>query len=95
MDFGFGITKHSKNPDAAWRVLESFTAEEGIQASIDDLNNLPAVKGIAPQAANIPRSIREQIGRYNAVLYQARNQRFSNLEVETALRNDMDGVATG
>jgi raffinose/stachyose/melibiose transport system substrate-binding protein len=95
MDFGFGITKNSKNPEAAWRVLESFTAGEGIQASIDDLNNLPAVKGIAPQAANIPQTIKEQIGRYNAVLDQARNQRFSNPEVETALQNAMDGVATG
>jgi raffinose/stachyose/melibiose transport system substrate-binding protein len=95
MDFGFGITKNSKNPEAAWRVLESFTAGEGIQASIDDLNNLPAVKGIAPQAANIPQSIKEQIGRYNAVLDQARNQRFSNPEVETAMQNAMDGIATG
>ncbi|MDR2020708.1 MAG: extracellular solute-binding protein [Treponema sp.] len=95
MDFGFGITKNSKNPEAAWRVLESFTAGEGIQASIDDLNNLPAVKGIAPQAANIPQSIKDQIGQYNAVLDQARNQRFSNPEVETALQNAMDGVATG
>jgi raffinose/stachyose/melibiose transport system substrate-binding protein len=95
MDFGFGITKNSKNPAAAWQVLESFTAGEGIQASVDDLNNLPAVKGIAPQAANIPQSIKEQIGRYNAVLDQARNQRFSNPEVETALQNAMDGVATG
>jgi raffinose/stachyose/melibiose transport system substrate-binding protein len=95
MDFGFGITKNSKNVEAAWRVLESFTAGEGIQASVDDLNNLPAVKGIAPQAANIPQSIKEQIGRYNAVLDQARNQRFSNPEVETALQNAMDGVATG
>jgi raffinose/stachyose/melibiose transport system substrate-binding protein len=95
MDFGFGITKNSKNVEAAWRVLESFTAGEGIQASVDDLNNLPAVKGIAPQATNIPQSIKEQIGRYNAVLDQARNQRFSNPEVETALQNAMDGVATG
>ena len=44
MDFGFGITKNSKNPDAAWRVLESFAGGEGIQASVDDLNNLPAFK---------------------------------------------------
>ncbi|MDR1947808.1 MAG: ABC transporter substrate-binding protein [Spirochaetaceae bacterium] len=95
MDFGFGITKNSKNPEAAWRVLESFTAGDGIQASVDDLNNLPAVKGIAPQATNIPQSIKEQISRYNAVLDQARNQRFSNPEVETALQNAMDGVATG
>lgn len=95
MDFGFGITKNSKNPEAAWRVLASFTAGEGIQASIDDLNNLPAVKGIAPQATNILQTIKEQIGRYNAVLDLARNQRFSNPEVETALQNAMDGVATG
>jgi raffinose/stachyose/melibiose transport system substrate-binding protein len=95
MDFGFGITKNSKNPDAAWRALESFVSGAGNQAAIDDLNNLPAFKGIAPQAANIPQIIKDQIGRYNAVLDQARNQRLSNPEVETALNNAMDAVVTG
>ncbi|GHV26765.1 ABC transporter substrate-binding protein [Spirochaetia bacterium] len=95
MDFGFGITKNSKNKDAAWRVLESFVGGEGIQAAIDDLNNLPSFKGISPQASNIPDSIKEQSGRYNAVLDQARNQRMSNPEVENALQNALAGVAAG
>jgi raffinose/stachyose/melibiose transport system substrate-binding protein len=94
MDFGFGITKNSKNPEAAWRVLASFAGGEGIQASVDDLNNLPAFKGIAPQATNIPQTIKEQIGRYNAVLDQARNQRLSNPEIENALQQAMDAVVT-
>ncbi|MCL2600299.1 MAG: extracellular solute-binding protein [Treponema sp.] len=95
MDFGFGITRNSGNPDAAWRVLESFVSGSGNQAAVDDLNNLPAFKGIAPQAANIPQTIRDQIARYTAVLDQARNQRLANPEVETALQNAMDGVVTG
>ena len=95
MDFGFGITTNSENPDAAWRVLESFTAGDGIQAAIDDLNNLPAFKGIAPRAVSIPQVLKDQIGRYNAVLDQARNQRLANPEVEAALQNAMDAIAAG
>ena len=95
IDFGFGITTNSENPDAAWRVLESFVAGEGIQVAIDDLNNLPAFKGIAPVADAIPQFLKDQIGRYNAVLDQARNQRLANPEVEAALQNAMDAVAAG
>ena len=95
MDFGFGITTNSENPDAAWKVLESFVGGTGIQVAIDDLNNLPAFKGIAPEAASIPQDLKDQIGRYNAVLDQARNQRMSNPEVEAALQNAMDAIAAG
>lgn len=95
IDFGFGITTNSENPDAAWRVLESFVSGDGIQVAIDDLNNLPAFKGIAPEADAIPQFLKDQIGRYNAVLDQARNQRLANPEVEAALQNAMDAVAAG
>ena len=56
---------------------------------------MPAFKGIAPEADAIPQFLKDQIGRYNAVLDQARNQRLANPEVEAALQNAMDAVAAG
>lgn len=94
VDFGYGITKNCKNPDVAWRVLESFTAGEGIQQAVNDLNNMPAFKGIQPQG-NIPQVIKEQFDRYSSVLDAAKNQRIGSPDVENALQNALAGLAAG
>lgn len=94
VDFGYGITKNCKNPEAAWRVLESFAAGEGIQEAINDLNNLPAFKGIEPQG-DIPQFIKDQLNKYSSVLDIAKNQRIGSPEVENALQNALAGVASG
>jgi raffinose/stachyose/melibiose transport system substrate-binding protein len=94
VDFGYGITKNAKNKDAAWKVMESFVAGEGLQQAVNDLNNLPSSKGISPQG-NIPAVIKEQAARYNAVLDLAQNQRISRPEIENALQNALAGVAAG
>jgi raffinose/stachyose/melibiose transport system substrate-binding protein len=93
VDFGFGITKNAKNPEAAWKVLESFIAGEGIQEAMNDLNNLPAFKGIMPQ--NIPEQITNQFKAYLDVLDSALNQRLKYPEVQNALENALAGVAAG
>jgi len=94
VDFGYGITKNCKNPEAAWRVLESFAAGEGIQEAINDLNNLPAFKGIEPQG-EIPQVIKDQVNKYTSVLDIAKNQRIGSPDVENALQNALAGVASG
>lgn len=94
VDFGYGISKSSKNPEAAWKVLESFAAGEGIQQAVNDLNNLPAFKGIQPQG-NIPQTIKDQVSKYSSVLDVAKNQRIGAPEIENALQNALSGVAAG
>lgn len=94
VDFGYGISKDCKNPEVAWKVLESFAAGEGIQQAINDLNNLPAFKGIAPQG-DIPQTIKDQVEKYSSVLDSAKNQRIGAPEIENALQNALSGVAAG
>jgi len=94
VDFGYGISKNCKNPEVAWKVLESFAAGEGIQQAVNDLNNLPAFKGIAPQG-NIPQTIKDQVEKYSSVLDVAKNQRIGSPKIENALQNALSGVAAG
>lgn len=94
VDFGYGISKNAKNPEAAWKVLESFASLDGIQQALNDLNNLPAFKGVAPQGS-IPQNIKDQVDRYASVLDAAKNQRIGSPDVENALQNALSGVAAG
>ncbi len=94
VDFGYGISSKCKNPDAAWKVLESFAAGEGIQQAVNDLNNLPAYKGIEPKG-DIPQTIKDQVSKYSSQLDTAKNQRIGAPEVENALQNALSGLAAG
>lgn len=94
IDFGYGITNNCENPEAAWKVIEAFSAGVGIQAAVNDLNNLPAFKGIAPQG-DIPDNIKNQSNKYSEMLDSAYNQRIGNPAIENALQNALSGVAAG
>ena len=94
MDFGFGMTKSSQNPDAAWKLIESLASGVGIQTAVNDLNNLPAFKGIEPQG-EIPEALKAQIVGYSEQLDVARNQRIASPLVENALQNALAGLAAG
>ncbi|NLY30991.1 MAG: extracellular solute-binding protein [Firmicutes bacterium] len=48
IDFGIGMTKKALGKPEVLAVLDSFITGSGIQAAIDDFNDLPAVKGIEP-----------------------------------------------
>lgn len=93
MDFGYGISKNCANPEAAWTLLSSFATGVGNQAAINDLNNLPAFKCIAPE--NVDPSILDQIAAYSAQLDGAKNQRIASPEIEAELQNVLQGVAAG
>lgn len=93
MDFGYGISKNCADPKAAWEVLSSFAAGTGNQAAIDDLNNLPAFKGIVPN--NVDTSIKEQVEKFAGELDSAKNQRIASPEIEAALQSVLQGVAAG
>ncbi len=95
IDFGMGITTNSKDTDAAWTVLSSLVSGAGIQACADDLNNLPAFKGIKPNAENLPSDIVDQFNSNSKALVDAMNQRVASSLVDTALKNALQAVATG
>lgn len=94
MDFGYGISKSCKNPDAAWKVLASFVGGVANQEAINDLNNLPAFKTVKPQG-EIPERLKNQINAYASKLDVAVNQRIASPEIEVALQNACQGVASG
>lgn len=50
IDVALGITKAAKNPEAACKVLADFIAGAAGQELINTFNDLPAVKGMNPQA---------------------------------------------
>lgn len=95
IDFGFGITKNCKNPEAAWKALKSFSSGAGIQACADDVNNLPAFKGIEPKNEELNADLVEQFNSFAKDLDSAMNQRISEPTIETALQNALAGVGTG
>lgn len=49
IDVALGIAKDSKNADAACKVLTDWIAGDGAQVLINTFNDLPAVKGLAPE----------------------------------------------
>ncbi len=95
IDFGYGITKNCKNPDAAWKALKSFSAGAGIQACVDDVNNLPAFKGIEPKNTELNKDLVEQYNSFSEDLNSAMNQRIGEPTIETALQNALAGVGSG
>lgn len=95
IDFGFGITKNCKNPEAAWKALKSFSSGAGIQACADDVNNLPAFKGIQPKNKELNADLVEQFNSFAKDLDSAMNQRIGEPTIETALQNALAGVGTG
>lgn len=94
VDFGYGITKNCKNPEVAWKALESFASGAGIQACVNDLNNLSAFKGITPKG-NVPESILNQVAYYASALDIAMNQRIGEPTIDAALQSALQGVAAG
>lgn len=95
IDFGYGITQNCENPDAAWKALKSFGAGAGIQACVDDVNNLPAFKGIEPKNTELNEELVEQYNGFSEDLNSAMNQRISEPTIETALQNALAGVGSG
>jgi len=48
IDVSLGISKNSKNPDLACKVLTDWIAGKGGQKLVDTMNDVPAVKGLTP-----------------------------------------------
>ncbi len=95
IDFGYGITTNCENPEAAWTAIKSFSSGAGIQACVDDVNNLPAFKGIEPKNEELNETLVEQYNGFSEDLNEAMNQRIGEPTIETALQNALAGVGSG
>jgi raffinose/stachyose/melibiose transport system substrate-binding protein len=93
-DIGYGLTKSGALNPAAWTFLASLANGEALQPALDDLNDLPAFKGHAPQGDITPH-VRAMYDRFINDLPKAENQRFALPAIEDALQNALAGVAAG
>ncbi len=94
IDIGYGLTKNgADNPDA-WTFLAELTNGVGLQQALNDLNDLPAFDGHAPQG-DISEHVQQLSARFMEALPKAENQRFASPAVAEALDNALAGVAAG
>lgn len=101
VDFGYGITKNCKNPQAAWKALVSFATKEGAQQIANDMNNHLSYPGIVPNE----KDMADRPGRSKAVDEFKRsgkdiegglvNQRIGEPTIETAVQEAMQGLVGG
>lgn len=101
VDFGYGITKNCKNPEAAWKALVSFATGKGAQKIADDMNNHLSYPGIEPnKGAMVERAgLQKAIDEFNRsgkdIAAGLINQRVSEATISTAIQEAMQGLVGG
>jgi raffinose/stachyose/melibiose transport system substrate-binding protein len=94
IDIGYGLTNNgADNPDA-WTFLAELTNGVALQPALNDLNDLPAFEGHAPEG-EVSDHVKAMFDRFMAALPEAENQRFASPAVAEALDNALAGVAAG
>jgi raffinose/stachyose/melibiose transport system substrate-binding protein len=94
IDIGYGLTKSGAQNPAAWTFLASLVNGDGLQQSLNDLNDLPAFIGHQPQG-DVPQHVMAMYQRFMTDLPHAENQRFAVPVIADALDNALSGVADG
>lgn len=101
VDFGYGITKNCKDPDAAWKALASFAAGSGAQEIANDMNNHLSYPNIEPDTSNmIDRAgLQKAVDEFNKsgkdIAGGLVNQRIAESTIETAVQEAMQGLVGG
>lgn len=101
VDFGYGITKNCKNPDAAWKALASFAAGDGAQQIANDMNNHLSYPNIEPNTADMVKrdGLDAAVAEFNKsgkdIAGGLVNQRIAEATVETAIQEAMQGLVGG
>lgn len=101
VDFGYGITKNCKNPDAAWKALASFAAGDGAQQIANDMNNHLSYPNIEPDMADMVKrdGLDAAVAEFNKsgkdIAGGLVNQRIAEATVETAIQEAMQGLVGG
>lgn len=101
-DYGLAVSAASDQQDAATTfALWLGTSEGGQQAVANTLNNIPALKGIAPQWDQIdlvdPERQTEALQAYSEIAGQATQPRFASVsaDLNATFRDALIGVASG
>lgn len=101
VDFGYGITKNCKDPEAAWRAIASFAAGEGAQEIANDMNNHLSYPGIEPDTSvmisrdGLDNAV-DEFNRSGADIAGGLvNQRIAEPTIETAVQEAMQGLVGG
>lgn len=94
VDIGYGLTNNGADNEAAWTFLASLIDGVALQEALNDLNDLPAFYGHAPEGEITPH-VREMFDRFMEDLPNAENQRIGSPEISDALDNALAGVAAG
>lgn len=96
IDVALGISKNSKNPDLACKVLTDWIAGAGAQKLINTFNDLPAVTGLNPEKFTSAKQ--EAMWKQFTEDWMPKVKWSRYLEspkVDTALGDALAGVATG
>lgn len=96
IDVALGISKSSKNPDLACKVLTDWIAGDGAQKLINTFNDLPAVTGLNPQTFTSAKQEAMWKQLTEDWMPQVKYSRYlESPKVDTALADALAGVATG
>lgn len=105
IDFGYGITKNCKNPEAAWKAISSFASGAGAQEIANDMNNHLSYAGITPDLTAMSDTLTSRPGaqaavdEFNSTAADIEsglmNQRISEPTIETAVQEALQGLAGG
>lgn len=96
IDVSLGISKDSKNPELACKVLTDFIAGEGAQKLVNTMNDVPAVTGLTPEKFTSDRQ--EEIWNtfVNDWLPEVQYSRyFQSPDIDQAVGDALAAVATG
>ncbi|MFA3916701.1 ABC transporter substrate-binding protein [Ruegeria hyattellae] len=94
IDIGYGLTKNGEDNPAAWTFLAELTNGVALQQALNDLNDLPAFDGHAPQG-DVSDHVLGLYDRFMSELPVAENQRFAQPKISQALEDALSGVAAG
>lgn len=101
VDFGYGITKNCKNPEAAWKALASFATKEGAQQIANDMNNHLSYPNIEPDKSAMAQrdGLDKAVDEFNRsgkdIAGGLVNQRIAEPTIETAVQEAMQGLVGG
>lgn len=101
VDFGYGITRNCKDPEAAWKALVSFAAGEGAQEIANDMNNHLSYPNVEPDTtAMVERpGLQTAVDEFNRsgadIAGGLVNQRIAEATIETAVQEAMQGLVGG
>ncbi|MEQ6898165.1 hypothetical protein [Microbacterium sp. KR10-403] len=95
-DVALGISKNTKNPTLACKVLTDWIAGEGAQKLVNTMNDIPAVQGVTPEKFTSDKQKQIWDMFVNDWLPKVKYSRyFESPKIDTAVGDALSAVATG